>query len=191
MGGAGLDDQCSGYLAEIYDGTLRMSQLIDALLKFSCVSRTELRREPVDLSGIARALAKELSRAEPERRVEFHIAEGVMVTGDVGLLRAVMENLLGNAWKYTGKREGAVIEFGALMVAGKPACFVRDNGTGFAMADAGKLFLPFQRLSGSGEFTGHGIGLATVERIIRHHGGRVWAEGEPRKGATFYFALPE
>jgi len=184
-----LDEQCRGYLREIYDGTMRMNQLIDALLRFSSLTRVELHRETVDLSGMAQAVAAELRLAEPERRVSFRIAQGITVTGDSDLLRVVVENLLGNAWKYTGRQEEGSIEFDVTEIDGKPACFVRDNGAGFAMEEAGKLFHPFQRLSGAADFKGHGIGLATVERIIKRHGGRVWAEGEPGKGATFYFTL--
>jgi signal transduction histidine kinase len=166
-----------------------MNQLIDTLLNFSRLAHAELHREPFDLSAMAHEIAAELEQAEPARRVTFRIAEGIPVDGDAKLVRVVMENLLGNAWKYTGAREEAVIEFGMADFDGKPAFFVRDNGPGFTMADAEKLFIPFQRLPGSDEFKGHGIGLATVERIIRRHGGRVWAEGEPGKGATFYFTL--
>ncbi|KAF0220450.1 MAG: PAS/PAC sensor signal transduction histidine [Geobacteraceae bacterium] len=188
--GGNLDESCRGYIEQIYAGTLSMNQLIDALLNFSLMARKELHRELVDLSGIARAAAAELAQAAPERRVTFRIAEGIMSSGDSNLLQVVLENLLGNAWKYTSVREEAIIEFGVAEIGGKPACFVRDNGPGFGMADADKLFIAFQRLPGAEEFTGHGIGLATVERIIRRHGGKVWAEGEPGKGATFYFTLP-
>ncbi|HEY6008158.1 MAG TPA: PAS domain S-box protein [Geobacteraceae bacterium] len=184
-----LDEQCLGYLQEVQNGALHMNELIDALLKLSCVTRSELNRETVDLSGVAHAVAAELALADPERRVTFRIADGVSASGDAHLLQVVLENLLGNAWKYTATQEEAVIEFGVIDSDGKTACFVRDNGTGFAMADAEKLFIPFQRLHGADEFKGHGIGLATVERVIRRHGGRVWAEGEPGKGATFYFTL--
>ena len=165
-----------------------MNRLIDTLLRFSCVTRVEIRRVTIDLSTMSKDVATELELAEPERRVTFRIAEGIKADGDAGLLRVVLDNLIGNAWKYTGMREGAVIEFGVTEVDGKPACFVRDNGPGFDMAFADKLFIPFQRLPGT-EVEGHGIGLATVERIVRRHGGRVWAEGEPGKGATFYFTL--
>ena len=184
-----LGDQCRGYLQEIHDGTWRMNHLIDALLNFSCLTRSELHRESVDLSAVAREVASELTVTDPERRITFRIADGVTADGDANLLRVVLENLLGNAWKYTGARTEAVIEFGATDVNGRPTCFVRDNGPGFAMEDAEKLFNPFQRLPGTEEFRGHGIGLATVARIINRHGGRVWAEGEPDAGATFYFTL--
>ena len=138
---------------------------------------------------MAQEVATELKVAEPERRVSFNIAERVMVNGDPNLLRVVLNNLLGNAWKFTVIREEALIEFGAVQVDGKPICFVRDNGAGFDMADAEELFVPLKRLPGAEDFKGFGIGLATVARIIQRHGGRIWAEGEPDKGATFWFTL--
>ncbi len=185
-----IDTECRDYLQEVCEATDRMNELIDALLRFSCVTRSELHRKTVDLSGIANSVAAELALAEPGRRVAFRIAGGITANGDAKLLRVVLGNLLDNAWKYTATREEAVIEFDVTDIDGKPAWFVRDNGTGFAMADADKLFLPFQRLAGAGKFKGHGIGLATVQRIIQRHGGRVWAEGEPGRGATFWFTLP-
>ena len=187
--GNNLNAQCQDYLQEINDGTLSMNKLIDALLNFSRLAHVEPRRETVDFSAMAHEMAEELKLVEPGRRATLLIADGIMVNGDANLLRVVLDNFLGNAWKYTGMREEAVIEFGTTKVDGKPAYFVRDNGPGFDMADASKLFIPFQRLPGTDEFRGHGIGLATVERIIHRHGGRVWAEGEPGKGATFYFTL--
>ena len=184
-----LDEQCRRYLGEAYDGTLRMNRLIDTLLNFSRLTHIKPRRETVDLSGMAQAVAAELQLAEPARGVAFRITEGIKANGDANLLRVVLDNLLGNAWKYTGTRDEGIIEFGTTEVDGKPAYYVRDNGAGFDMADAGKMFQPFQRLPGAEECRGFGIGLATVERIIRRHGGRVWAEGEPGKGAIFYFTL--
>jgi signal transduction histidine kinase len=184
-----LNEECKGYLQEAYDGTLRMNRLIDALLKFSRLAHVEPRRETVALSAMAHGVATELRLAEPGRRIEFRIADGLSADGDAALLRVVLDNLLGNAWKYTGRREEGIIEFGITEVDGNPAWFIRDNGAGFDMADADKLFIPFQRLPGAKECKGFGIGLATVERIIRRHGGRIWAEGEPGKGATFYFTL--
>lgn len=184
-----LNQQCREYIQEIYDWTLRMNRLIDALLNFSRLSHSELHLETVNLGAIAQSVAAELQLAEPDHSVRFLIADEKPVKGDPDLLRVVLENLLGNAWKYTGKTEEAFIEFGRVEIDGRPAWFVRDNGEGFDMAYAEKLFIPFQRLPGTEEFKGHGIGLATVERIIRRHGGRVWAEGEPGKGATFYFTL--
>jgi len=188
--GATLDEKCRGYLRETYNGTMRMNRLIEALLMFSRMARVELRRERVDISEIARETAAELRLTDPVRRVAFRINDGMEIDGDANLLRVIMDNLLGNAWKYTTTREEGIIEFGVTERDGTPAFFVRDNGVGFAMADADKLFIPFQRLPGAEEWRGFGIGLATVERIIRRHGGRVWAEGEPDKGATFYFTLP-
>jgi PAS domain S-box-containing protein len=187
--GEQLDAQCREYVEESYKGTLRMNRLIGALLDFSRLARCEVKPETVDLSALAREVTAELQLAEPERRMSFSIAGGVVARGDPSLLRVVLANLLGNACKYTSKRKEAVIDFGVTEIDGKPAYFVRDNGTGFDMTDAEKMFQPFQRLPGGEEFGGHGVGLATVERIIRRHGGRVWAEGEPGKGAAFYFTL--
>lgn len=187
--GERLDAACRDYLQEAYAGTLRMNRLIDALLEFSRVARAEVRREAVDLSALAHASAAELRQAEPGRRVVFRIDEGVGAIGDAELLRVVLDNLIGNAWKYTGTRAEGIIEFGVAMQDGQPVYFVRDNGSGFSMADAAKLFIPFRRLPGAEKFRGFGIGLATVERIIRRQGGTIWAEGEPGKGATFYFTV--
>lgn len=186
-----LDEQGRDYLHRVRAASQRMAQLIDDMLKLSRVTRAELSREEVDLSALAQEIAVELRRAQPGREVEFTVASGLRVHGDPKLLRIVIENLLGNAWKFTGKRSGARIEFGMTHRDGKPAYFVRDNGVGFDMAYAGKLFGAFQRLHDSREFPGTGIGLATVQRVIHKHGGRVWAEGEVEKGATFYFTLPK
>jgi len=189
--GEQMDEVCKEYLMKGFQSVQSMSQLIDVLLKFSKLSRVEPRRENVDLSAMVRELLDELKRTSPERTCVFHITDGIMVNADQKLLRVALSNLLRNAWKYTGKREEAVIEFGATEIGGKQVYFVRDNGSGFDLADADKLFRPFQRLPGSEEFRGTGIGLATVDRIIRRHGGKVWAEGEPGKGACFYFTLSE
>lgn len=140
------------------------------------------------MSALTRDIAEELM-AQPRRRVEFEIEDGLEVTGDPALLRVAMENLLGNAWKFTSRTGNARIEFGRTIVDDEPAFFVRDNGIGFDMAHVDKLFTPFQRLHGSSEFTGTGIGLATVQRIIRRHGGSIWAEGKEGEGAVFYFKL--
>jgi PAS domain S-box-containing protein len=185
---AGHDEDCKKYIREIYEATVRMDRLIDTLLKFSRSLRAEMHHDMVDLGAVARGVASSLERTEPERQVTFRIAEGIKVNGDESLLRIVVDNLIGNAWKFTENHEGTVIEFGVTEKEGAPVFFVRDNGPGFAMADADKMFLPFRRFLKS-KVQGHGIGLATVERIIRRHGGRVWAEGEPGKGATFYFTL--
>ncbi|MBI2353410.1 MAG: response regulator [Deltaproteobacteria bacterium] len=185
-----LDEECRGYLQEVCNGTQQMSQMISTLLKFSRLSHVGIGRERVDLSGMAQALATELRQRSPERGVLFRIAEGLTAEGDPNLLRIALKNLIGNAWKYTTRKEEAVIEFGTQTIAGETAFFVSDNGEGFDGAQAEKLFTPFQRLPGAEEFTGHGIGLATVRRIIQRHGGRVCAEGRPGEGATFYFTLP-
>ena len=184
-----LQEECRGYLRDFYEVTLRMNRLIEALLNFSRLGHLEPHRDSVDLSLLAREVASSLQLTGPERRVEFRIADGILAHGDASLLQVVLDNLLGNAWKYTGLREQAVIEFGAREIDRVPAYFVRDNGAGFDMADADKLFSPFQRLPGAESSRGFGIGLATVQRIIRQHGGRIWAESEPDRGATFYFTL--
>ncbi len=145
--------------------------------------------ERVDLSAMAATVIEELSKTEPERRVNVSITPGVEAVADPRLLRVAMENLLGNAWKYTSRTDAACIEFGVEEQGGKTVYFVRDNGAGFDMAYAGQLFLPFHRLHKSTEFPGIGIGLATVERIILRHGGRIWAQGAAGEGATFYFTL--
>ena len=187
--GETLAEDCRTYIGAIYDATLRMNELIDAVLKFSHMSRGTLIREKVDLSKIAQKVAAELRMAEKERNVTFIIPENIMAVGDRNLLQVVMENLLGNSWKYTGKQEQAIIEFGLQEISGIPTYFVRDNGIGFDMTVAEKLFVPFQRLPGATGFKGEGIGLATVERVVTRHGGKIWAESEPGKGATFCFQL--
>jgi len=183
-----LNDQSKNYLGCMYEGTLRMKRLITSLLDFSRVTRAKIGREVCDLSAVAKAVAAEQTLAEPGRQVAFRIDEGISADGDAGLWRVVLDNLIGNAWKYTVKKDGAVIEFGMKDLEGKPVYFVRDNGPGFDMAQAEKLFVPFQRIPGI-DVEGHGIGLATVERIVRRHGGRVWAESKPGAGATFLFTL--
>jgi signal transduction histidine kinase len=187
--GGKLDERCMRYIREIYDGTLSMNRLIEALINFSRLMHTELNRELVDLSRMAKEIIEQLKAAVDARRVEIRIADGIVSNGDANLLRVVLTNLFDNAWKYTATREEGVIEFGVTEIDGKPVFWVRDNGNGFDMADVDKLFIPFQRLPGAEECRGFGVGLATVERIIRRHGGRIWAEGEPGKGATFYFTL--
>src|SRR5512143_4166089 len=184
-----LDENGKDYLKRVRTGALKMGQLIDALLNLSRLTRGEIKSSVVDLSSLVKNSAEELRKLEPDRGVEFIIADGVTVKGDPVMLRATIDNLLANAWKFTGKREAARIEFGVTRVNGKSAYFVRDNGSGFDMTYANKLFTAFQRLHGTTDFPGLGIGLATVQRIIHRHGGRVWAEGEVEKGATFYFTL--
>ncbi len=188
--GDALDETGKDYLRRIRDAGERMGDLIDDLLYLSSVSRRDMRREDVDLSALAREIAEELRRSsEPERRARFVIAEGLSAKGDAGLLRVVMENLLGNAWKFTSKEPEALIEFGAAEHGGGPVYYVRDNGVGFDEAYVAKIFGPFQRLHGEDEFEGTGVGLATVTRIIRRHGGSLRAESEVGRGATFYFTL--
>lgn len=184
-----LDEECKGYLREAYDGTLRMNRLIDALLKFSSMAQVEPKRIAVELSTMAHEVGEELKLAEPARRVTFRIHDAIVAEADPDLLRAVLANLFGNAWKYTSNRGEAVIEFGATEIEGAPVYFVRDNGSGFDPANAGKMFAPFHRLEADKEVGGLGIGLATVARIIQRHGGKLWAEGAPDKGACFYFTL--
>jgi light-regulated signal transduction histidine kinase (bacteriophytochrome) len=165
-----------------------MNTLINALLEMSRFSRKDLKRQSVDLSDIVHCIAAELQQNDAARSVEFIIAEGITVQGDNELLHIVLQNLLNNAWKFTAQRTSGRIEFGVTLQAdGSEAYFVRDNGAGYDMAFADRLFGPFQRLHSQEEFPGIGIGLATVQRIIYRHGGRVWAEGEVDKGATFYF----
>jgi len=185
-----LDGEGCGYLKHMRESAQRMGRLIDDLLALSRVTRSELAREPVDLSGLAQNVAAQLQRAQPDRQVEIVIAARIVVDCDARLLRVALENLLGNAWKFTGKRAQPRIEIG-VTPGGDRACFVRDNGAGFDMAYASKLFGAFQRLHSSDEFEGTGIGLATVQRIINRHSGRIWAIGEVDRGATFYFTLGE
>lgn len=188
-------DQINGegktYLGHVRESAQQMAQLIDDLLTLSRVSRSEILRSRVDLASIAREVATRLQREQPHRAVELVIPADVLAVGDPRLLGVVLENLLGNAWKFTSKRTQARVEFGHRTEPGRSAYFVRDNGAGFDMAYAEKLFGVFQRLHSASEFEGTGIGLATVQRIIQRHGGRVWAEGEVDRGATFYFTLEE
>jgi len=184
-----LDDQGRNYLSRIRAGALRMSQLIDDLLTISRVTRADLNSRTVDLSAMVAAICDELQGKEPERHVDFVIAPDLTVNGDQRLLRIALENILNNAWKFTQHNPSPRIEFGALLQDGKTVYFVRDDGVGFDMAYAGKLFGAFQRLHEQHEFTGTGIGLATVQRIIGKHGGKIWGEAEVGKGATFYFIL--
>jgi PAS domain S-box-containing protein len=185
-----LDGEAKEYLHRIGASAARMGELIDALLSLARVSRVDVRRENVDLARTANEVIAQMRADEPGRTVTFASAESLVALGDRQLLYAVMENLLGNAWKFTSKRETAEIEFGLESAASTPVIyFVRDNGAGFEMAYSDRLFTPFQRLHSSQEFPGTGIGLATVRRIIERHGGRVWAEGIVGQGATFRFTL--
>ncbi|MRR37584.1 PAS domain S-box protein, partial [bacterium] len=174
--GSDLEPKCREFINDIHDETMRMDDLISTLLDFARISRSDLCPEDVDLSALTHEAAAALLVAEPGRRISLAIADGVTAHGDRRLLRVVLDNLLGNAWKYTGTREDARIEFGVVEKGGNPAYFVRDNGVGFEMADADRLFIPFERLNSGIPFRGQGIGLATVARIIQRHGGRIWAE---------------
>jgi len=185
-----LDDQGRQYLARVRAATQRMAELIDDMLQLSRVTRAEMHCETVDLSALAGSVVDDLRRAEPERQVEVAVPPGLKAEGDPKLLRIALVNLLANAWKFTGHQPSAHIEFGELNSGTERAFYVRDNGVGFDMAYADKLFGAFQRLHAMGEFPGTGIGLATVQRIINRHGGRVWAEAAVNQGATFFFALP-
>ena len=182
-----LDETGRHYLTRVRAGSRHMAQLIEDLLNLSRVTRSEIHRVPVDVSALARAVATDLQRAAPDRRVEFDIEPGLTVHGDPGLLRVALENLLGNSWKFTRRHPTARIELGATERSGERTFFVRDDGAGFDMAYADKLFHPFQRLHSLEEFEGTGIGLATVQRIVQRHGGRVWGEGAVEQGAAFYF----
>ena len=184
-----LDAEGKEFLRRIRESARFMAQLIDDLLMLAQVTQSELRHERVDLSHLAEAAVARLRNAEPERQTEFIIADGLVAQGDGRLLGIVLDNLLGNAWKFTAKRPIAHIEFGRSHDGVPPTYFVRDDGAGFDMAHASKLFGVFQRLHTPDEFDGTGIGLATVQRIIHRHGGRIWADGQVNYGATFHFTL--
>jgi signal transduction histidine kinase len=184
-----LDARGQEFLRRACASSHYMDELIEDLLKLSRVGRSEFSRRPVDLSALAIAIAEELHRSDPSRAVDFQIAPGLRASGDGHLLRIVLDNLLRNAWKFTSRRPLACIEFGWAQT-GEAAFLVRDNGAGFDAAYAERLFGVFQRLHSSSEFPGTGVGLATVQRIINRHGGRVWAEGAVDRGASFYFSLP-
>ncbi|HXQ21141.1 MAG TPA: ATP-binding protein [Candidatus Acidoferrales bacterium] len=206
--GNALDPQAHHCLSRVRAGTVHMAKLLDDLLSLSRVTHSEMRLQSVDLSGLAQTVASELQKAQPHRTVEFVIAPGLIAQGDTHLLRLVLENLLGNAWKYTSQHTHARIEFDALPdtdgndpaahgaeaeghnLQATPVYFVRDDGAGFDIRHVDRLFRVFQRLHSTNEFEGTGIGLATVQRIIHRHGGRIWAEGAVDRGATFYFSLP-
>jgi len=166
-----------------------MGQLIEDLLNLSRVSRGGLERRDADISELARQVVTELQTREPQRKVDISIWDGMRANADSRLLRAALENLIGNAWKFSSKTDKARIEIGSLSDDGRAVFYVRDNGAGFDMAYANKLFGAFQRLHSGNEYQGTGIGLATVQRIVHRHGGRIWADAKPGKGAAFYFTL--
>ncbi|HVF03108.1 MAG TPA: CHASE domain-containing protein [Rubrobacteraceae bacterium] len=188
-----LDEEGKDYLGRVRAASQRMGRLIDDLLGLSRVTRGTMRRERVSLSALAEEVARELEEANPERRVQFSAQGGLEVWGDPRLLRVALENLIGNAWKFTEKQPEAKVEFGHSEKLSEtsrvPVYYVRDNGAGFDMAYAGKLFGAFQRLHDANDFEGTGIGLATVQRVVHRHGGHIWAEGEVGRGATFYFTI--
>jgi PAS domain S-box-containing protein len=184
-----LDANSKGFLTSIVEETQRMDHLIKTLLNFSRITRTELSSEEIDLSNLARSISVELQFMNQQRSVVFSIAEGIHAVGDPALLTVLLKNLLGNAWKYTGKTKAALITFGQVQQGGETVYFVQDNGCGFDMKDVHMMFHPFRRLHQDTDFEGTGIGLATVQRIVQRHGGKVWAEGVVGKGATVYFTL--
>jgi signal transduction histidine kinase len=207
---ANLDEQGQHYLERIQQASQRMAQLINDLLNLSRITRSELNRRSVNLDCLAREITAELQTLDPQRQAEFVIAEPLTVRGDAHLLQIALQNLLENAWKFSGMREKAIIEVGQMTVAdfklhnenwdsslsqsdiSNPRSiiyYVRDNGVGFDMDHAAKLFAPFQRLHAMNEFPGTGIGLAIVQRVIARHGGRIWVHAQVDQGATFYFTL--
>ncbi|HLL69749.1 MAG TPA: ATP-binding protein [Micromonosporaceae bacterium] len=184
-----LDDTGKDYLRRLQSNVARMAQMIDDLLDLSRASRVDLVRKPVDVSALVCDILADLRAANPERPIEAVVADGVLASCDQHLVRLVLVNLLSNAWKFTAKEGHGVVEFGSLRQDGEQVLFVRDNGAGFDMRYAEKLFDPFQRLHDTKDFAGNGVGLAIVHRVIARHGGRVWAAGEPGVGATFSFTL--
>lgn len=185
-----IDNKGQDYLRRVCESARRMGELIDDLLSLSRVSRSELKRDQIDLSSIARVVFEELMKKDPERHMELRATEQLLADADGRLIRIVFENLLGNAWKFTTKVPAPRIEIGSEQMQEGTVFFIRDNGAGFDMSYAENLFRPFQRLHSESEFPGTGIGLATVHRIINRHGGRIWAKGAVREGATFYFTIP-
>ncbi len=186
-----LDDEGKNHLNRVIKNAARMNRIMDDLLHLSRISRKGVQRQDVDLSKIAASVVAELREAQPDRGATVDIQEGIAAFADVKLIEVALSNLLGNAWKFTSKIKNAGIQFGTIKEEGKIVYYVRDNGAGFDQRFSEKLFLPFHRLHSEDEFEGTGIGLATVQRIIHRHGGKVWAEGEPGKGAAFYFTLNE
>ncbi|HEX7113597.1 MAG TPA: ATP-binding protein [Steroidobacter sp.] len=187
--GAHLDEKSRHYLKRIQEASQRMSSLIEDLLNLSRISRSDLSARPVSLSQISAEAAAAVRERYPAREVELTIAPEMTVEADARLLRIAMENLLSNAWKYTSRTEAPRVEVGVESNESGPVYFVRDNGVGFDMQYADKLFTPFQRLHHDSDFPGNGIGLVTVQRIVVRHGGRIWAQAAPGQGATFYFTL--
>jgi len=187
--GGSLEPKGRDYLQRVCAASKRMGELIDDLLELSRVGRADLRRTRVDLSEIARNVIADL-RKRSDRQVDVAIEDGIIVDADSRLMRIALENLMGNSWKFTANTAASRIEFGRRQDSDRVTFFVRDNGAGFDMTHAAKMFRPFQRLHSDSEFSGTGIGLATVYRIVDRHGGRVWAEGKVGQGATFSFTIP-
>jgi PAS domain S-box-containing protein len=187
---ANLNEESMDFLQRISQAASQMSELIESLLSLSRLTRGELNRENINLSQLAQDILGKMQSQEPEHRVTWDIADGLQAKADEKLARTVLENLLGNAWKYSSKRDSPLIEVGSITKDEQTYFYIKDNGVGFNMANADKLFGAFQRLHTDTEFPGHGIGLATCQRIIHRHGGTIWAEAKPDKGATFYFSLP-
>jgi len=186
---ADLDEEGRHYLARVKNASQRMARLINDMLSLARIARTEIKRRPLDLTALAEEVMAELRQHEPQRKLEVVIARKLTANADPVLMRSVLENLLGNAWKFTCKRELARIEVGVDERAGQKVYFVRDNGAGFNMAYADKLFAPFQRLHSEQEFSGTGVGLATVQRILHRHNGHIWCEAVEGEGACFHFTL--
>jgi light-regulated signal transduction histidine kinase (bacteriophytochrome) len=184
-----LDENMNRYVRRISESAIRMEEITDAFLKLSRVTTADMNNSAVDLSSLVKSAADDLIQSNPGRQVEFIIAQDVSASGDPAMLSVMIDNLLRNAWKFTGKKDSAKIEFGITRIDNEAVYFIRDNGAGFDMTSADKLFIPFQRLHSYADFPGLGIGLTTVQRIVQRHGGRIWAEGEAAKGATFYFTL--
>jgi DNA-binding response OmpR family regulator len=185
-----VHDDTVRYLERIHGSVIRMTEMIDDMLELSRVGRAELRRLDVDLAEVAAGILADLAAADPDRRVHVMIGERLRASADPRLIRNVLENLIGNAWKFTARTDAALVEVGSQLSDGDTVYFVRDNGSGFDMARADRLFSPFQRLHSQSDFPGTGIGLATVHRIVDRHGGRVWAAADAGRGATFRFTLP-
>ena len=186
-----LSPEESAWLQKISDAAARMDRLTEDLLRLSRITRSQLKRESVDLALLAREIVRDLRQAEPDRNVVFAISDSMEVMADPVLMRMALGNLLSNAWKYTGREAQALISFGKEHRADVPVFCVRDNGAGFDMAYASKLFAPFQRLHSAREFPGSGVGLACVARVIHKHGGRIWADAKAGEGAAFFFTVPD